>query len=82
MSAKNQLDAMLIGAVLASGAKRVQMLQKIRQYLIATDPLILNEQLAQITNVQELRMLAAAGVPANLQARFYLQYNKALHEGE
>ncbi len=80
MSAKNKLEELLMNAVLNIGARRVQYLQAIRQYLQKTDPAVLNDELSQITNIQELRMLLAAGVPSSIMTRFYVQYNKALHE--
>jgi len=74
----NRLAELLQQAVLAFGAERVQVLQKIRQYIAATDCTVLNVQLQQITNINMLRMLQAAGVPQCIQATFYLQINKAL----
>ena len=70
-----------MNAVLSTGARRVQYLQAVREYLQKVDPLILNQQLSQITNVQELRMLLAAGVPQSIATTFYVQYNKAIKEG-
>jgi hypothetical protein len=74
----NRLAELLQQAVLAFGAERVQVLQKIRQYIAQTDCTVLNVQLQQIQNVNMLRMLQAAGVPQCIQATFYLQINKAL----
>ena len=74
----NRLAELLQQAVLAFGADRVQVLQRIRQYIAQTDCTVLNVQLQQITNINMLRMLQAAGVPQCIQATFYLQINKAL----
>jgi hypothetical protein len=74
----NRLAELLQQAVLAFGADRVQVLQLIRQYIAQTDCTVLNVQLQQITNINMLRMLQAAGVPQCMQTTFYLQINKAL----
>ena len=74
----NRLAELLQQAVLAFGADRVQVLQRIRQYIAQTDCTVLNVQLQQVTNINMLRMLQAAGVPQCMQTTFYLQINKAL----
>jgi len=79
MQAANQLEYYLQQAWLSAGAQRVQWIQKVREYLQVTDPLIIDSELAQITNIHELRMLQAAGVPEFLTTRFYVQYNKSLN---
>jgi hypothetical protein len=79
MQAANKLEYYLQQAALSEGSQRVQWLQKIREYMQTADPLILDSELAQITNRAELRMLQAAGIPAFLQTRFYVQYNKSLN---
>jgi len=81
MQAANKLEYYLQQAALSEGAQRVQWIQKVREYMQVTDPLVLDSELAQITNRAELRMLQAAGVPEFLTTRFYVQYNKALKMG-
>jgi len=81
MQAANKLEYYLQNAALSEGAQRVQWLQKVREYMQSTDPLVLDSELAQITNRAELRMLQAAGVPSFIQNRFYVQYNKSLKMG-
>jgi len=79
MQAANKLEYYLQQAALSEGTQRVQWLQTVREYMQVTDPLVLDSELAQITNRAELRMLQAAGVPSFLQTRFYVQYNKSLN---
>jgi len=79
MQAANQLEYYLQQAALSEGTQRVQWIQKVREYLQITDPLVLDSELAQITNRAELRMLQAAGIPEFLTTRFYVQYNKSLN---
>jgi len=79
MQAANQLDYYLQQAALSEGTQRVQWIEKVREYLQITDPLVLDSELAQITNRAELRMLQAAGIPEFLTTRFYVQYNKSLN---
>lgn len=78
---KNRLEELLVDAAILSGAQKLQAITQIRNYLQQTPCNILNEQLAQIENPVLLRVLQAAGVPACLQARFYVQLNKALKLG-
>ena len=74
----NKLEELLLDAAIETGAKKLQYIQQVRLYLQQTPCDQLNQELAAITNTVLLRTLQAAGVPACMQARFYIQLNKAL----
>ncbi|MEM0241255.1 MAG: hypothetical protein QXP29_07330 [Candidatus Nezhaarchaeales archaeon] len=77
MSGQNRLYALLLDAVLNEGNARVRALQAVRQYLQNTNCDVLNQELSEIDKIAMLRMLQAAGIPACLQARFFIQVQKA-----
>ena len=64
---KNRLEELAADAVLASGLQRQYFLNQLRDMIKNTPIEVLAKEIAEITNLNELRMLQAAGVPAGAQ---------------
>jgi len=64
---KNRLEELAADAVLASGLQRQYYLNQLRDMIKNTAIEELAKEIAEITNLNELRMLQAAGVPAGAQ---------------
>jgi len=64
---KNRLEELAADAVLASGLQRQYYLNQLRDMIKNTLIEELAKEIAEITNLNELRMLQAAGVPAGAQ---------------
>jgi len=64
---KNRLEELAADAVLASGLQRQYYLNQLRDMIKNTSIEKLAKEIAEITNLNELRMLQAAGVPAGAQ---------------
>ncbi len=70
----NKLDELLADTVLASGTLRQVALNKVRDYLQTTPVAQLQREVQQVTSLQSLRMLQAAGVPLGLQAAYLARF--------
>jgi len=64
---KNRLEELAADAVLASGLQRQYYLNQLRDMIKNTPIEELAKEIAEITNLNELRMLQAAGIPQGAQ---------------